>query len=111
MYGINTFELSFLFKFLSKAFCNAIYTAHSRYNPYFISNANLTVLTHKSFKSSVFLFYRKWLYRRTIFIFQRTGKVRLYIVLIHPFTGFQILFGTTNRISVFDNRFIFGRIT
>ena len=43
-------------------------------------------------------------------IFQRTGKVGLEIVLIHPFTLLQILLGMTDRVAILDDVLALGSI-
>ena len=70
IYSIYTLFACLLFKFFYQSFCNAIYAAYSRYNPYLIADADITILANITLKGSVIVSYIKFLVYRTVCVFK-----------------------------------------
>ena len=68
--GIDTFLTGLFLEGIHQTFGDAVHTAHSRYNPYFVSHTDITVLADITLKGSVFFFDVKLLVYRIICVFE-----------------------------------------
>ena len=107
MNTVNTLQTCFLLEGICQTFCNTIDTSYGRYNPYFITYSDITILTHISLKSPVLLCYCQLFVNRIVGVFQRAGEICLEIVLVNPLTGFQGLSCVAYRIAILYYIFAF----
>ena len=68
--GVDTFLTGLFLEGIHQTFGDAVHTAHSRYNPYFVSHTDITVLADITLKGSVFFFDVKLLVYRIICVFE-----------------------------------------
>ena len=110
MDGINALTASLFLQKLNEFLSNTIHATYGWYYPHLVSYTYFAILAHIALEGTGFLGNVQLLIYWMIGIFQRTGKVGLEIVLIHPFTLLQILLGMTDRLAILDDVLSLGSI-
>ena len=103
MHGVDALASGLCLEGGSQAFGDAVHASHSRHYPYLVADAHLAVLAHISVEGLALMGYCQRLVHGMVFVGQRAREVGLQVVLVHPFSGLQVMHGMSDRIAVFDD--------
>ena len=103
MDGVNTFATCFFLEEFYQFLSHAVYAAHGRNYPYFVSYAYFAILANVALEGAVFLGDVQLLVYRVVGIFECTCKIGLEVVLVYPFARLEIGLCVTDRVAILQD--------
>lgn len=101
--SVDALALGFLLEQVDELLGNTVHTANCRNDPNLIAHTYLAILAYIALESTVLVLDVQDLLYRIVGVFQSSGKVGLEVVLVDPFSLFQVFLCMTDRVAVFQD--------